>query len=120
MAIRPTFEITYLTTDRPQSPPSMLPRFLPRGNTLRRLSLAQDHPDRPRARALAAARQLSEHLPALEPGAERAAVLDRKYETACGWHAPTIMYMYVREARYLRACAENRGRFRRRCLAVPS
>ena len=83
-AMCPTFETTYLTADRPQSPPSMLPRFLRRGNTLRRLSLAQDHPDRPRARALAAARQLPEHLPALEPGAERAAVLDRKYERACG------------------------------------
>ena len=43
---------SYPTTDRPQSPPSMLPRFLPQGNTLVRLSTAQDRPVRPCPHAL--------------------------------------------------------------------
>ena len=79
----PTVLPTYLTADRPERPPSMRPRFLPQGNVHRRLSHAQDHPDRPRARALTAARHRPEHFPAIRAGAHRAAALDKTYERAC-------------------------------------
>ena len=74
----------YLPTNQPHGTLHAWDWFLPQGNTLGRLSTAQDRPDRPCPLALTAARQLPEHLPALEPGAERAAVLDRKYERAGG------------------------------------
>ena len=84
VAIRPTFLHTYPLTDRPHGTLRARDRFLPQDNTHRRLSLAQDRPDRPRAPTHTAARHFPEHLPAIGRGSCRAAVLDRKYESACG------------------------------------
>ena len=65
MATVPLLSTTYLPTDRPDGTLRACDRFLPQGNTLSRLSTAQDHPDRPCPHALTDERQRPEHFPAI-------------------------------------------------------
>ena len=56
VAVRPTFQITYPLTDRPDGPPLARDRFPPQGISLGRLSLAQGRPRRDRPRSHGRAR----------------------------------------------------------------
>ena len=67
-AIFAIWEVAYLASGAPESPPCTVPRLVPRGNTPGRLSLAQDPPPRPQTRMHALARQRPRARPTVRVG----------------------------------------------------